>query len=69
MPWVDRNDPARSAIGVRVDDPPTISDDSIAALSYGDYFDDYRIHPEAKMLARTDSHATPGRAAFYSPAT
>jgi hypothetical protein len=29
-----------------VDESPTISEDSIAVLSYGDYFEDYRIHRE-----------------------
>jgi hypothetical protein len=29
-----------------VDESPTISEDSIAVLSYGDYFEDFRIQRE-----------------------
>jgi hypothetical protein len=55
MPWIDRSDPQGGPVRIGVDDSPTIADSNIAVLSYGDYFEDYRLHPEAKMLA-PDGH-------------
>jgi hypothetical protein len=52
--WLDRDRPDLPLRRVRTQDPHEIREDSIAVLSYGDYFDNYRIHPEAKTLDPTD---------------
>jgi hypothetical protein len=48
--WVDRNNPTRTPRPIRTDDHGYARDDSYAVLSYGDYFESYRTHPELKAL-------------------
>lgn len=50
MGWADRSDPNGGLYRIRIDDSLEIREDSIAVQSYGHYFDDYRRHPEAKLL-------------------
>lgn len=51
MDWIDRNAPERGTTRIRTDPLRRIEKDSTAVLSYGDYFEEYRLHPEAKALA------------------
>ncbi|MDQ3182688.1 MAG: hypothetical protein M3Q62_03915 [Actinomycetota bacterium] len=53
--WIDRSHPASGPVKVRVDPSREIGEGSVAVLSYGDYFEDHRLHPEAKTLA-PDGH-------------
>jgi hypothetical protein len=50
MKWIDRTNPRRGATSIRVDASREIKDCSVAVLSLGDYFDEYRPHPEIKAL-------------------
>jgi hypothetical protein len=47
--WVDRANPDHS-YQLRLDKPYELSEESIAAQTIRDYFDDYRDHSDAKML-------------------
>ncbi len=49
--WIDRGDPKSPPVKIRVDPTREVVERSVAVLSYGDYFEDYRLHPEAKALA------------------
>jgi hypothetical protein len=46
--WTDRSNPART-YRLRLDTPYELSDDTIAAQTIRDYYDDYRHHTDAKM--------------------
>lgn len=50
MDWIDRNAPDRGTTRIRTDPSNRLEPGSTAVLSYGDYFEEYRLHPEAKML-------------------
>ena len=50
MDWADRAGPAGESYRIRIDDTLEIREKSIAVQGYGDYFDDYRRHAEAKLL-------------------
>jgi hypothetical protein len=52
--WLDRTQPDHPPRRIRTDHPHETRDDSIAVLSYGDHFDNYRLHPETKALDPTD---------------
>ncbi|MBS1864119.1 MAG: hypothetical protein JSS68_20690 [Actinobacteria bacterium] len=49
MEWIDRGEVGGGAYRIRVDSSPEIRERSVAVQSYGDYFDDYRRHPERKL--------------------
>jgi hypothetical protein len=53
--WIDRDQPVAAARRIRADNAIEIRDDSITVLSYGDYFEQYRRHPEAKALDSFDT--------------
>ena len=46
--WFDRHSPDTEPYRIRTGDPIDHIDDVIAVKSYRDYFDDYRLHREAK---------------------
>jgi hypothetical protein len=50
MGWFDRADTEGERYEIRVDPTPEIREGSIAVQSYGDYFAEYRRHPEATLL-------------------
>ena len=54
MDWIDRDRPHESPRQIRTAGTYEIRPDSVAVLSYGDYFTDYRLHPEAKSLDPAD---------------
>jgi hypothetical protein len=50
LEWYDRGAPRGKTCGIRVDNSLRYLDGSVAVQSYGDYFAEYRRHPERKML-------------------
>jgi hypothetical protein len=48
--WIDRADPRSGPRKIRVDPSRQIVDGTTAVLSFGDYFQEYRRHPELKSL-------------------
>ena len=54
MSWIDRNDPATGARAIRTRDDREVIDGVTAVLSYRDYFDAYRRHPESKAADPSD---------------
>jgi hypothetical protein len=52
--WIDRDRPDRSPVRIRTAKSPEILPGSVAVLSYRDYFNQYRQHPEAKALDPAD---------------
>jgi hypothetical protein len=55
MLWIDRDRPGQPGRLIRTDEVHEIRENSIAVLSYGDYFAQYRQHPEAKATDPADS--------------
>jgi hypothetical protein len=56
--WFDRLDPDSPAYGIRTGSPEVVEDGVVAVQSYGEYFEAYRLHPEAKALG---PHGNPCR--------
>jgi hypothetical protein len=56
--WTDRANPTRT-YRLRIDKPYELSDDTIAAQTIRDYYDDYRHHTDAKMLGPDGSRTHP----------
>jgi hypothetical protein len=54
MDWIDRDHPERPAGRIRTSEPHELHEDSAVVLSYGDYFEKYRLHPETKATDPTD---------------
>ena len=52
--WIDRDNPDQPARQIHTAQTPQLRDGSLAVLSYRDYFDQYRRHPETKALDPTD---------------
>jgi hypothetical protein len=52
--WIDRDHPDQPARRIHTSGTPSYQDGSAHVLSYRDYFDQYRHHPEAKALDPTD---------------
>lgn len=52
--WTDRDRPGAPTQRIRTDRPYEIRTDSTAVLSYADYFDNYRQHPETKAFDPAD---------------
>jgi hypothetical protein len=52
--WIDRDNPDQPARRIRTESAPEYQPESVAVLSYRDYFDKYRRHPETKTLDPTD---------------
>jgi hypothetical protein len=52
--WVDRDRPDQPGRLIRTVDLHEIRVDSVAVLSYGDYFQQYRQHPETKAVDPAD---------------
>jgi hypothetical protein len=53
--WLDPAQPDQPLRRIRTDHPHETHTDSIAVLSYGDYFDNYRMHPEGKAIDPADT--------------
>jgi hypothetical protein len=56
MDWIDRDHPERPGQRIRTSQPHALHGDSTVVLSYGDYFDQYRLHPETKATAPADGN-------------
>ncbi len=52
--WTDRDRPDQQGTQIRTHTQDEYLPGSTAVLSYGDYFDSYRKHPESKTLDPTD---------------
>lgn len=50
MPWQDRGSRDAEPLRIRTDDPTVFRDGTVSVLSYGNYFEQYRRHPESKSL-------------------
>jgi hypothetical protein len=49
--WFDRNDRTHQPYTISASETVEIEDDRIPVQTYRDYFEEYRLHPEAKALA------------------
>ncbi len=52
--WIDRNCPNQPPRRIHTSQTPQLKPQSIAVLSYRDYFNQYRQHPESKALDPLD---------------
>jgi predicted nucleic acid-binding Zn ribbon protein len=48
LTWFDRADPSGRTYGIRTGDPSYVVPGSVTVQSYGDYFEEFRRHPESK---------------------
>ena len=67
MPWQDRGSRDAESLRIRTDDPTAFRDGTVSVLSYGDYFEQYRRHPEAKSLGPDGSPCHPWTRGVLSP--
>ena len=65
--WRDRADPEGEALSIRVDDSLEFVEGSVAVQSYGGYFDEYRRHPERKMLGPDGKPCRPWTRGLLQP--
>lgn len=67
LKWYDRGAPTNQALKIRVDQSLVYLGDTIAVQSFGNYFAEYRRHPEQKMLGPDKNPCRPWTRGLMQP--
>jgi hypothetical protein len=68
MDWYDRGDPTGRPLHIRAGVHLEIEEDSAAVQTFGDYFNDYRLHADAKMRGPDGDRCHPWTRGVLRPA-
>jgi predicted nucleic acid-binding Zn ribbon protein len=69
LDWFDRADPSGRTYKIRTGDPQYVVPGTVAVQSYGDYFVDFRSHPEEKELGPDGEPCRPSTRGQLKPST